>query len=220
MKYSKTDINIKTHAIPEVRFEEENLTSFGGLVVFQLLLKSLNLKHRLRSCLERGQPKKTYGNATVVLLLVVHVTLGYRKLSDVKFYQHYPMIKHLDGLTTLPDDSTLSRRLNSVTQNHVDSLATLTQKLVVERCVEEKLTRITLDFDGSVISSKRYAEGTAIGFNKKNKGQRSYYPLYCTIAQTGKYLISFIDPVMFTIRMALRALFSLIFAKYGSFCLK
>ncbi|MFT7559797.1 MAG: hypothetical protein ACI93R_001712, partial [Flavobacteriales bacterium] len=61
MKYSNIDINSKTHAIPDVRFEEEKITSFGGLVVFQLLLKSLNLKHRLRLCLERGQPKKTYG---------------------------------------------------------------------------------------------------------------------------------------------------------------
>ncbi|MFT7561744.1 MAG: hypothetical protein ACI93R_003675, partial [Flavobacteriales bacterium] len=38
MKYSNIDINSKTHAIPDVRFEEEKLTSFGGLVVFQLLL--------------------------------------------------------------------------------------------------------------------------------------------------------------------------------------
>jgi hypothetical protein len=186
MKYSNIDINSKTHAIPDVRFEEEKLTSFGGLVVFQLLLKSLNLKHRLRLCLERGQPKKTYGHATIVLLLVVHIALGYRRLSDVKFYQHDPMMKHLHGLNSLPDDSTLSRRLNSVTQEHVDNLATLMQKLVVDRCVEENLTRITLDFDGSVISSKRYAEGSAIGYNKKNKGQRSYYPLFCTVAQTGQ----------------------------------
>lgn len=186
MKYSKTDINSKTHAIPEVRFDEQKLTSFGGLVIFQLLLKSLNLKHRLRLCLERDQTRKTYGHATLVLILVVHITLGYRKLSDVKFYQHDPMIKHLHGLNSLPDDSTLSRRLNSVTQPHVEKLATLSQQLVIDRCVEEKLTRITLDFDGSVVSSKRYAEGSAVGYNKKNKGERSYYPLYCTIAQTGQ----------------------------------
>jgi hypothetical protein len=41
-----------------------------------------------------------------------------------------------------------------------------------------------MDFDGSVISTGRVAEGTAVGFNKKKKGQRSYYPLFCTIAQT------------------------------------
>ena len=32
------------------------------------------------------------------------------------------------------------------------------------------------------------AEGTAVGFNKKKKGARSYYPLFCTVAQTGQVL--------------------------------
>jgi hypothetical protein len=50
------------------------------------------------------------------------------------------------------------------------------------------LLRITLDFDGSVLSTKRHAEQTAIGYNKKHKGQRSYYPLFCTVAQTGQVL--------------------------------
>jgi hypothetical protein len=57
---------------------------------------------------------------------------------------------------------------------------------VLNRLKEERIRRLTLDFDGSVLSTGRYAEGTAVGFNKKMKGQRSYYPLNCTIAQTGQ----------------------------------
>ena len=33
--------------------------------------------------------------------------------------------------------------------------------------------RVTLDFDGSVLSTPRRAEGTAVGFNKKRKDARS-----------------------------------------------
>ena len=29
-------------------------------------------------------------------------------------------------------------------------------------------------------------EGTAVGYNRKKKGARSYYPLFCTLAQTGQ----------------------------------
>jgi hypothetical protein len=44
-----------------------------------------------------------------------------------------------------------------------------------------------LDFDGSVFSTQsRTTEGTAIGYNRKKKGARSYYPLFCTLAQTGQ----------------------------------
>ncbi len=50
--------------------------------------------------------------------------------------------------------------------------------MVLDRLASLSLPRITLDFDGSVQSTKRRAEGTAVGFNKKKKGARSYYPLF------------------------------------------
>jgi hypothetical protein len=61
-------------------------------------------------------------------------------------------------------------------------------ELVVQRLRQLQLARVTLDFDGSVLSTTRWAEGTAVGFNKKKKGARSYYPLFCTVAQTGQVL--------------------------------
>ena len=59
---------------------------------------------------------------------------------------------------------------------------------MLQRLAQEGLARITLDFDGSVLSARRRAEGTAVGFNRKKKGQRSYYPLFCTVGQTGQVL--------------------------------
>jgi hypothetical protein len=44
----------------------------------------------------------------------------------------------------------------------------------------------TLDFGGSVIGTRRYAKGTAVGFNRKRKGERSCDPLLCTVAQTSQ----------------------------------
>jgi hypothetical protein len=60
--------------------------------------------------------------------------------------------------------------------------------MVLERLQSVVPARITLDFDGSVQSTKGHREGTAVGFNKKKKGARSYYPLFCTVAQTGQVL--------------------------------
>jgi len=39
---------------------------------------------------------------------------------------------------------------------------------------------------GPCMGRKGGIEGTAVGFNRKKKGARSYYPLFCTIAQTGQ----------------------------------
>jgi hypothetical protein len=70
----------------------------------------------------------------------------------------------------------------------VKRLQGLVREGVVTRLVALGLSRVTLAFDGSVIGTGKWAEGTAVGFNRKKKGQRSYYPLFCTVAQTGQVL--------------------------------
>ena len=58
----------------------------------------------------------------------------------------------------------------------------------MERLAHERFSRVTLDYDGSVLSTGRHAEGTAVGFNRKKKGARSYHPLFCTVARTDHVL--------------------------------
>jgi hypothetical protein len=91
------------------------------------------------------------------------------------------------GLRRLPDVSTISRALSQMKNDSAENLRQLSRTLVIEGLQREQLPRITLDFDGSVLSTKGHAEGTAVGFNKKKKGSRSYYPLFCTVAQTGQF---------------------------------
>ena len=49
MRVSRKDVTSATHAIPEIRFEEQELTSFGGLVMLQTLLQEIGLRSRLRA---------------------------------------------------------------------------------------------------------------------------------------------------------------------------
>jgi hypothetical protein len=127
-----------------------------------------------------------FGHGMVVLLLIVHLLLGYRRLQDMRYYRDDPMVHRLLGLKRLPDVATVSRTLAGLDETSVINLRELIRRLVLERLVVLGPARITLDFDGSVLSTGRFAEGTAVGFNCKKKGQRSYYPLFCTIAQTGQ----------------------------------
>jgi hypothetical protein len=129
-----------------------------------------------------------FGRATVFLQLVVHLLLGYRELRDARYYRDDPLVKRMLGLNRLPDVATLSRMLQEAGAKSVGHLHTLLREMVLERLGELAPARITLDFDGSVQSTRRRAEGTAVGYNKKNKGARSYYPLFCTIAQIGQVL--------------------------------
>jgi hypothetical protein len=44
----------------------------------------------------------------VVLLLVVHLLLGYRRLQDMRYYADDPMVHRLLGLEPPPDVATVS----------------------------------------------------------------------------------------------------------------
>lgn len=188
MKFSRTRIHRKTHALPRLRFEDQQLTSFSGLIVFQKLFELLCFKDKLRQCFRHLKVTPIFGHANIVLLLVVHFILGYRELRQICYYQDDPMVRRLLGLRRLPDVATVSRHLSSMDEVSVNNLHNTCQDLVLNRLVKQAYSRITIDFDGSVIGTGRYAEGTAIGFNKNKKGQRSYYPLFCTVAQTGQVL--------------------------------
>ncbi len=130
-----------------------------------------------------------FGHPVIMVLLILHLIMGYRKLRDLDYYQDDPLVKRLLGLQRLPNVATVSRALRTVDQKAIDKVRSLIWDLVVQRLQQLSLARLTLDFDGSVIwTTQRRAEGTAGGFNKQKKGARSYYPLFCTIAQTGRVL--------------------------------
>jgi hypothetical protein len=188
MKRSRKSVRAKVTAIPDLRFEDQRLTSFAGLVVIQKFFQLIAFKGRLRCCFSHLSQGKIFDRATLFMQLVIHVLLGYRELRDAAHYQDDPLVQRVLGLKQLPDVATLSRMLKEADQTSVDKLRELLADMVLERIASLSLPRITLDFDGSVQSTKRRAEGTAVGFNKKKKGARSYYPLFCTLAQTGQVL--------------------------------
>jgi hypothetical protein len=127
-----------------------------------------------------------FGHDFTVMLLIVHLLLGYRQLQDIRYYRDDPVVHRLLGVKRLPDVATLSRSLAGMDARSVEKLRRLNRRQVLQRIEDLGLARITLDFDGSVLSTSRFAEGTAVGYNRRKKGQRSYYPLFCTIAQTGQ----------------------------------
>lgn len=188
MKVSKKCTQSKTHAIPLIQFQDQSLTSYAGVSLLQLLFKRLSIRNRLDSCFRHLDNGYAYGYSLVMMWLIVHLFLGYRKLQDIQYYDNDPMVLRLLGLTRLPDRSTLCRRLATMDEQSVLHLRRVNRQIVLERLVDQSIGRITLDLDGSVLSTSRYAEGTAVGYNNKKKGQRSYYPLYCTVAQTGQVL--------------------------------
>ena len=184
MKYSKSDVHSKVYALPEMKFENQTLTSFAGLVIFQKFFATMELKKKLRGGFALLDSGKIFMRTTLFMQLIIHLLLGFRELKDCRYYRDDPLVKRLLGLKRIPDVATLSRFLKDATAHSVDHLRRCLREMVLMRLRLIAPPRLTLDFDGSVQSTQRRAEGSAVGFNKKKKGARSYYPLFCTIAQT------------------------------------
>jgi hypothetical protein len=186
MKCSRSEVNGKAVAMPELKFENANLTSFSGLVIWQRFFAMIGLRRRLDQCFRHLVGGKVYRPTAIFLQLILHVLLGFRELRHSQYYADDPLVKRVLNLKRLPDVATVSRMLNDVDEQSVNALRQTLQGLVLDRLRLLALARVTIDFDGSVFSTGRFAEGPAVGFNKKKKGARSYYPLFATIAQTGQ----------------------------------
>jgi len=187
MKHNKSFIHSKAHKVLTPYFEDQKLTSFAGMVVFQSLFQKINFKSGLRACFQRNNERQ-FGFTTILFILIIHLLLGFRRLRDIAYYQDDPIVKRTVGIDIMPDVSTVSRTLAALDANSVVKRQAFSSHLVPNRLSELKLSRVTVDFDGTVQSTTGHAEGSPVGFNKRKKGARSYYPLLCTIAQTSQIL--------------------------------
>jgi hypothetical protein len=171
-----------------MRFEDQQLTSFSGMVLFQALFQKLDLREQLRRALAKTSRATAYGMHVVFLFLIVHILAGFRRLRDRDYYRDDPLLRRVLGVHTMPDTSTVTRRMGEASAKSVRAARSVLRRGVLRRLSSENLARVTLDFDGSVLTTRRHAEGSAVGFNKQRRGARSYYPLFCTVAQTGQFL--------------------------------
>ena len=65
MKLRRSEVRRQAHAIPALKFENQSLTSFSGLVLFQQLFAVLNLAARLRTCFRHLATGKVFGSEKV-----------------------------------------------------------------------------------------------------------------------------------------------------------
>ncbi|MBK1877448.1 IS1380 family transposase [Pelagicoccus mobilis] len=189
MKLPKRLSRTRKSSIPVIKFERHNLSSYGGLVVFQKLFADLGLSARLGKCVPGGSKRSRHASYSLLWrLLVVNALIGMRRLRDLDHYRDDPIVLKALGVDRLPSVPTVSRMLEDCDGVSVSRLQAQSRDVVLERAAVEGFATVTLDFDGSVISTGRRAEGSAAGFNRKKKGARSYYPLFCTLAQSGQVL--------------------------------
>jgi hypothetical protein len=82
VKVAKAGIYRQVSSLPALKFEAQQWTSFAGLIVFQKLFETCQLKARLHQACAHLTPRHYYGFGTVLQCLIVHILLGYRQLRS------------------------------------------------------------------------------------------------------------------------------------------
>ena len=87
MKIPKSSIFSRERSLPELKFAEQDLTSFDGLVIFQNPFQSLNLPAGLiDACGSLDEnTNHFYRHGKILECLIVHLILGFRVLVDFQF---------------------------------------------------------------------------------------------------------------------------------------
>ena len=173
-----------------IEFTEQNLSSFGGLELFSRYLRRVELSRRVgKACRGKGI-RSDYGSVRLVLVLVGILLVGARRLEHLQYVCDDPMLLRFCGLRRLPSRPTIVNWLKQFTGERLKGLSELNGVLVHEQIERLGLNRLTVDMDGTVVQAGNQVGWAFRGFNPHRKKNKSYYPLFAHLAQTGQILKS------------------------------
>ena len=83
MKRTRNEVQGKASRPLTLQFDSQPLTAFSGLILFQHLFALLRLKDKLRGRFRHLPNTAAYPHHIIVLVLIVHLLLGFRQLRAV-----------------------------------------------------------------------------------------------------------------------------------------
>ena len=187
VRLRKSDFSKRINSNLKIEFAKQDLSSYSGLELFRRYFSLI----RLNSHISRAFAGNLSGDYSVVHLILIFIALwltGGRRLRHIPYISEDPLVQRLCGLKSLPSDRTVSRWLGQFTNDALQVLITLNSELVTEKLRAMRLARVTLDFDGTVLSCGDKVKWAARGYNPHNRHSKSLYPLLCHVAQTGHFL--------------------------------
>lgn len=170
--------------------DDPSLSSFGGLVAFNVLVDACGAGDALASLCAPLKTGRTvvYPMAAQTRLLLDLLVVGGTRPFDLEALAHDPLLVHLAGGRLCALDTVYRdlRRFDDEARERLDT-EVMTQGLAALR--GRLLTRLHIDVDTSVCQVHGESiEGAVPGHNSLYHGRNSYHPLLARIAESGTLL--------------------------------
>ena len=188
MRISRDRIRVRVKGDLPIAFSDEKISAHGGLELLRRYLAAIDLSGRLRTLFRDTPLNGDFGAVRMVLLLIGLLVIGGLRVTHVAFVGTDPILLRFAGLHFAPADRTVVRWLKAFTAPLLERLGTLIRDLVYEQIERCRLTRLTIDLDGTVLRTGAKVDGAERGFNPHHPKDPSYYPLTAHLAQLGQIL--------------------------------
>ena len=188
MRWRKADLRGRVNGNLTLRFEHPGLTSYAGLEFLRRYFGVLGLVPMLRRELGRVLPRTDFGVPAMVVVLLTLLISGGRRVRHLLYLAEDPLALRVCGLARLPTPRTMWRWLAAFRARHLPRLQWV-NALVVARAIRQAgLRRLTIDVDGSVVSTGQQVQWAQRGYNPHHRKVPSYYPITAYEAQSGQVL--------------------------------
>jgi hypothetical protein len=171
-----------------IEFANQDITAFGGLELLRRYLALIELGRRVSTVFARYEVGGDYRAIDMILVIVVLILVGGRRLEHLNYVCEDPLVKRFCGLLRLPRERSVSRWLKRFTHKSLIALVEINSQIVSEAIEKQSLARLTIDVDGSVITTGATVEWAYRGFNPHHRKDPSYYPIFAHLAQSGHIL--------------------------------
>ena len=188
MRLSRADFSSSCKSFLNIEFASQDITAFGGLELVRRYLALIELGRRVRSVFARYEVGGDYRAIDMILVIVVLILVGGRRLEHLNYICDDPLVKRFCGLLRLPRERSVARWLKRFTHKSVMALVEINSQIVGEAIEKQSLARLTFDIDGSVITTGATVAWAYRGFNPHHRKDPSYYPILAHVAQTGHIL--------------------------------
>lgn len=186
MRLSRADLNGRVNANLSLRYRASGLTSFAGLELVRRYLDRLGLRSWLRERLGPVFAEGDFRVTSMVMLLLGLLMAGGRRVQHINYLKDDPLVGRFCSLARLPSARTVGRWLARFNPRRLEALRSINDRLVADVLQGSSLSTLTLDVDGSVVSTGLQVQGAARGYNPHRRKVPSYYPISAYAAELGQ----------------------------------
>ena len=173
----------------QVKFNSNRLTHFGGVYLFHLFLKQIGWRRLIARNFKYEQRNSHYTISEQIFSLLYPIVLGLSRIEISKMLGRNGVFKMLIGLTRFPNPTTLRRFLVRGSDDIRPQLVRLHDRLrkyFIDRIVPKR--KLLVDMDSTVCTVYGDQEGVMKGYNPRQRGRKSYHPLFCFESVSGTSL--------------------------------